>query len=283
MKIFSAENDNFSLLVKETGAELHSLKSKKSGKEFIWQGNPDIWYGQSPILFPIVGRLLDDKYRLNGVEYTMTKHGVVRKKPFELAGRTDDSITLKISDDEETLKMYPYHFELLVNYQLTEKGLKVTHTVINKNDTVMYFCFGAHPGFNCNIGDTLEFEHPQIIDTERIDITRDVLSDETYPLLNNEKAITVTEDIFENDALILKGYTDDAITLNSSDRKIKFYITSPLLGIWAKPGAPYVCLEPWWGIDDDGHKKADLSQKREIMSLEPGFSRDFSWEVEISE
>ena len=63
--IYNIENKDFSLSVKEMGAELNSFKSKKTGFEFIWGGNTDIWYGQSPILFPIIGRLLDDKYKLN--------------------------------------------------------------------------------------------------------------------------------------------------------------------------------------------------------------------------
>lgn len=283
MKTYSVENKSFALTVKQTGAELNSLKSNTTGREFIWQGDPDVWSGQSPILFPIVGRLLNDKYRLNGKEYTMTKHGVVRKKPFELIESTEDSLTFLKKDDEDSFKMYPYHFELYVKYELTEKGLKVTHTVVNTNDDVMYFSFGAHPGFNCNMGDTVEFDTPQTLSTERIDVTRDVLTDETYPLLNNEQAITVTEDIFKNDAIILSGYTDNAVTINTSGCKIRFAVTSPLLGMWAKPGAPYVCIEPWWGIDDDAHEKADFSQKRGVMSLDAGSSRDFVWEVEISE
>jgi len=91
--IYYAENESFILGVKEMGAELTSLKSKKTGYEFIWSGDVNVWYGQSPILFPIIGRLLDDKYRLNGKEYTMPKHGIVRKKPFKLVEKTDDSLT----------------------------------------------------------------------------------------------------------------------------------------------------------------------------------------------
>ena len=100
--IYTAENEFFTLGVKEMGAELTSLKSKKTGTEYIWEGNPDIWYGQSPILFPVIGRLLDDKYRLNGKEYSMEKHGIVRKKPFKLVEKTNDSLTFLQSDDEKS-------------------------------------------------------------------------------------------------------------------------------------------------------------------------------------
>ncbi len=281
--IYTAENAFFTLGVKEMGAELTSLKSKKTGYEYIWCGNTDIWYGQSPILFPIIGRLLDDKYRLNGVEYTMPKHGIVRKRPFKLFERTDDSLTFVISDDEETLKSYPYKFELFVKFILTENGLKVSHTVVNKNDGVMYYSFGAHPGFNCKIGDTIEFPHAQTLRTERID-GESILIDETFPVIENSKKIVITKDIFDNDALILSGITDKKLSLMlGGGRKIDFNFDSPVLGIWAKKNAPYVCIEPWWGINDSYDKKSDLSEKRLIMSLEKGEARTFEWSVEITE
>lgn len=281
--IYTAENALLTLGVKEMGAELTSLKSKKTGYEYIWCGNTDIWYGQSPILFPIIGRLLDDKYRLNGVEYTMPKHGIVRKRPFKLFERTDDSLTFVISDDEETLKSYPYKFELFVKFILTENGLKVSHTVVNKNDGVMYYSFGAHPGFNCKIGDTIEFQHAQTLRTERID-GESILIDETFPVIENSKKIVITKDIFDNDALILSGITDKKLSLLlGGGRKIDFNFDSPVLGIWAKKNAPYVCIEPWWGINDSYDKKSDLSEKRLIMSLEKGEARTFEWSVEITE
>lgn len=282
--LYNAENKNFSLAVKEMGAELNSLKSKKTGFEFIWQGNTDIWYGQSPILFPIVGRLLDDKYRLDGTEYTMAKHGIVRKKPFTLIEKTEDSLTFRQSSDEESLQSYPYSFDLDVTFKLTDSGLDVTHTVTNKDDKDMYYSFGAHPAFNCEIGDYLEFQNSENLLTERIDHDS-ILIEEKFPVEINDKKLTITNDLFNDDALILSGYTSKSITLGSDNHKrtVKFNFDSPLLGIWAKPGAPYVCIEPWWGVNDNYDKKADLSEKRAIMALKSGESASFNWNIEISE
>lgn len=282
--IFTAENNAFSLAVKEMGAELTSLKSKKTGIEYIWDGNTDIWYGQSPILFPVIGRLLDDKYRLDGVEYTMPKHGIVRKKPFKLVKQTEDSLTFLQSDDGDSLKMYPYHFDLEVEFKLTENGLSVTHTVHNKNDKVMYYSFGAHPAFNCEIGDYLEFSENENLLTERID-HESILVEEKFPVEINENKLSITENLFDNDALILSGYNSKAISLksNNHNRVIKFNFDSPYLGIWAKPAAPYVCIEPWWGINDNYDKKPDLSQKRGIMSLNANENKAFNWNIEICE
>ena len=283
--IYTAENEFLTLSVKEMGAELTSLKSKKTGIEYIWEGNTDIWYGQSPILFPVIGRLLDDKYRLNGKEYSMEKHGIVRKKPFKLVEQTSDSLTFLQSDDENSLKIYPYHFDLFVTFKLNSQSLEVTHKVVNKNDCVMYYSFGAHPAFNCKIGDYLEFDNVQkSVLNEQID-KESYLIDNQVELLKNEKRITLEKNTFDNDALILSGYTDKVISLKSDNhnRVVRFHFDSPVLGIWAKPNAPYVCIEPWWGINDNHDKKADLSEKRGIMSLNANENKSFSWTAEIVE
>ena len=281
---YNIENKDFSLAVKEMGAELNSFKSKKTGFEFIWGGNTDIWYGQSPILFPIIGRLLDDKYRLNDKEYTMPKHGIVRKKPFKLIDKTENSLKFIQSDDEESLKEYPYHFDLIVEFKITDNGLSVTHTVVNKNDCIMYYSFGAHPAFNCEIGDYLEFSENEELLTERIDHDS-ILIEEKFPVNIDGNKLTITENLFDDDALILSGYKSQAISLKSNkhNRVVKFNFDSPLLGIWAKPGAPYVCIEPWWGVNDNYDKKDDLSQKRGIMALNPNEEKSFNWNIEICE
>ena len=282
--IYTAENQKFTLGVKEMGAELTSLKSKETGYEFIWDGNTDIWYGQSPILFPIIGRLLDDKYRLNGNEYTMPKHGIVRKKPFKLISSTSDSLTFSQTNDDESIAMYPYEFEIQVKFQLTDTGLSVTHTVFNNTSEKMYFSFGAHPAFNCKIGDYLEFENNEELLTERID-HESILIEEKFPVDIQDKSIYLTKDLFCDDALILSGYTSKSISLKSDshNRVVKFNFDSPFLGIWAKPNAPYVCIEPWWGVNDNYDKKQDISEKRGIMVLEANQSQSFNWNIEISQ
>ncbi len=282
--IYTAQNSNFTLGVKEMGAELTSLKSKSTGFEFIWTGDTSVWYGQSPILFPIIGRLLDDKYRLNGKEYTMEKHGIVRKKPFKLIAQTEDSLTFSQTSDENSLEIYPYEFDLQVTFRLTENGLNVTHKVINNSNEVMYYSFGAHPGFNCKIGDFLEFQEKESLLTERID-HESILIEEKFPVAMDGKKLILTEGLFNDDALILSGYKSKYLTLKSDkhQREVKFNFDSPVLGIWAKPNAPYVCIEPWWGINDNYDKKQDLSEKREIMALNAKESKEFSWSIEIRE
>lgn len=279
------ENEFLTVGVKEYGCELTSVKSKKDGYEFLWQGDEKIWYGQSPILFPIVGRLIEDKYSLNGTEYEMPKHGFARKTDWTLLEKDEDSMSFILSESEDTLKKYPYAFDLIVTFSLEDNKLRVNHAVVNKNDTVMYFSLGAHPAFNCKIGDTLRFDEKETLSSEKIDLVHSLRLPETFSVLDNATDIIITEHIFDEDALILHGVKSQHISLikQNDSHTVKFDLGgSPYLGIWAKPGAPYVCIEPWCGVNDSQEKKPDLSLKDGINALPAEDVFNYAWEVELT-
>lgn len=276
------ENDYIRIGVKEQGCELTSIYGKKEQTEYLWQGNPDIWEGQSPILFPIVGRLIDDKYYLDGKEYTMPKHGFARKMKWGFLSADEKSMTFILSETPETLSIFPYSFDVKVTFSLNENKLSVSHDIVNKNDKVMYFSLGAHPAFNCKIGDVLTFDESETLESEKIDLVRSLRLPETYPVLNNSRDIIITDDIFNEDALILHGIKSKNITLSTDGAKIKFNLgNAPYLGIWSKPGAPYVCIEPWCGVNDSTDKKDDFSQKDAINALEAGSTFNYTWTAEF--
>ncbi len=278
------ENDYLKIGVKELGCELTSVISKENGEEYLWQGDEKYWAGQSPILFPIVGRLIEDSYCLDGKKYTMPKHGFARKMQWSFGGAQESSMYFTLTQTEETLAMYPYNFTVKVTFSLGKNSLTVTHEIVNENDGVMYASLGAHPAFNCRIGDRLLFSERETLDTVRIDLVNSLRLPELIPVLKNERVITVTEDIFNEDALIFSGVKSDTLTLESDShsRKVIFHLNkSPWLGIWAKPGAPYVCIEPWCGVNDSTEKKDDFSQKDGINAIPAGESFIYSWTAEI--
>lgn len=278
------ENNFLKVGVKEAGCELTSITSKSRNYEYLWQGNPDVWGGQSPILFPIVGRIIDDKYYFNGKEYTLPKHGFARRQNWTLLSKEEDTMSFILSETEETLKIYPFEFDLIVTYTLEDNKLSVSHNVVNKNEFDMYFSLGAHPGFNCEMGDTLIFDENETLATEKIDLVESLRLPETFPVLNNEKEITITETIFNEDALILNSIKSKNITLKHKNNKntVVFDMgNSPYLGIWAKPGAPYVCIEPWYGVNDTFEKKDDISKKDAINKLLPEEIFTFTWAAEF--
>ncbi len=277
---YKIENEFLTCEIDNMGAQLHSLKMKENGKEYIWQGNPDIWYGQAPVLFPIIGQLINDKYYYNGVEYTMPKHGLARKLLFKVRECAGAKAVFSLESDESTLKSYPFDFEYLVSFELCGKALVNTMTVVNKTKGEMYFSVGAHPGFNCAVGDIIEFEKSETLATERID-KENLIIPEKFPLIENSKEIKITKEIFEPDALILSGMQSEKLTIKG-ENEIEFtFGKCPFLGIWAKPGAPYVCIEPWYGVNDGREVKTDISEKRGIQRLDEGEAFEFSWTAEI--
>ncbi len=280
------ENESLKIGVRERGAELCSLYSKETGVEYLWQGDASVWSGQSPILFPIVGRLKDDKYVVDGCEYTLEKHGFARKSDWSFAGNDGNALHFVLSDTDDTKKKYPYCFELDVSFSLSNKTLAVSHDVLNNGDETMYFSIGAHPGFNCKMGDVLEFECDETVNTEKIDLDTALLLPQKFPLLENEREIVITKDIFAEDALILSGLKSNCVMLKSPKHNRRVTVTfggAPYLGLWAKPGAPYVCIEPWFGVNDSAEKVDDFSQKYQIVSLKPGDKFNFTWTATISE
>lgn len=283
--IYFIENDYLKVGIKDFGSELTSIVSKENGREYLWQGNSKIWTGQSPVLFPIIGRLIDDKYTFNGKEYEMPKHGFARKMPWRFHTKAVDSISFILSETDETLKVYPFCFDLIVTFTLNGRRLTVKHEVLNKTDGKMYFSLGAHPAFNCDIGDRLVFDEDENLDTIKIDLEQSLRLPEATPFLRNEKIITVTKDVFNKDALIFSGVKSESITLESDNRSDKIIFNlgkSPYLGIWAKPGAPYVCIEPWFGVNDSQIKKDDFSQKDGIQILERNEKFTFCWSAEFN-
>ena len=277
---YKIENDFLTCEIDDMGAQLHSLKSKENGTEYIWQGNPDIWYGQAPVLFPVIGQLINDKYFYNGTEYTMPKHGLARKLLFKVKECEGAKAVFSLESDENTLKAYPFDFEYLVTFELRDKSLVNTMTVVNKTKGEMYFSVGAHPAFNCNVGDIIEFEQTETLATERID-KENLIIPEKFPFMENEKSFVITKEIFEPDALILSDIKSEKLRIKG-DNEIEFtYGKCPFLGIWAKPGAPYVCIEPWYGVNDGREVKKDISEKRGIEHLNEGETFEFAWTVEI--
>ena len=142
---YQLKNDYLTIDISDLGAELQSIQ--KDGKEYIWNGDATYWPDRSPVLFPFVGRFTNGKYYLNGNEYEMDIHGFARKYTYDVVEMSDDYIEFEMTDNAETLELYPYHFALRIAYTLKEKTVEITYKVYNFSEDTMYFGIGGHPGF----------------------------------------------------------------------------------------------------------------------------------------
>lgn len=286
--LVTISNDLLQLSVKSSGAEMVSLKAVNSGDEYIWQGLPEFWPRRAPVLFPIVGKLNDNKYRLNGKEYVLPQHGFARNRMFDLVSATEDKLVFRLKESNETLVSYPFNFELLISYQLIDKKVEVTYEIKNSGTEEMPFTIGGHPGFalpeNDNNLDNFVLEF-----TEEEELKRHLLKEGLFSgdieSMGTMKTLDLSYDLFEKDAVVLKNLASQEVSLKSvsGDYHLKFNFENwPFLGLWTpKKNAPFVCIEPWMGLADSYGFQGNYTEKEGIIMLKSGetFSNNYSFEV----
>lgn len=291
--IHSIQNETLQISVKETGAELCSIKSIASGKEFIWQANPDIWASHAPNLFPIIGCLKDNAFIYDGKEYATPKHGFIRNNSdIELLDKSENKLSFVLQSNDNTRVLYPFEFEFRIHFILESNKLKVVHQIINTGNSEMLFNLGAHPAFNCQLNKNesyndyyLEFEENETLNTWNL-TEGGLIAEEGEQILNNENQINLHPEIFANDALIFKNLKSSAVSLKckKSDFELKVQFKDfPYLGLWAKPNAPYVCIEPWIGIADSADTNREFENKELIQKLPVSEMFTAEYSIEIKE
>ena len=243
------QNQAIKAVIKTKGAELSSLQ--KEGKNYIWEINSEFWNKTSPILFPIVGALKNGEYFHEGKVYKLSRHGFARDFEFEVIENSENAVVFSLKSNEETLKVYPFHFELQLSYILEGNKLVVKYEIINRSSEKMYYSIGAHPAFNIdgNFEDfSLIFDDEKDLETYKLE--QDLFSGKTEILKLNGNILPLQYELFEEDALVFKNFATKSLTLaknNESVMKVSFP-DFPYLGIWTKKDAPFICIEPWLGI-----------------------------------
>ncbi len=276
-------NSNLTAIINHLGAELISLRTKEN-KEYIWEGNPEFWGKHSPILFPIVGTLKNNSYLFNGVEYHLSRHGFARDMKFELIEIKDSSATFSIQNSKETLKIYPFEFELHIIYTIEGNSLDVQYKILNKSKTQMPFSIGAHPAFALSGGFesySIAFEQEETLEYYLLE--NDLVSNTTKKLEADSKRIPLNYELFDNDALIFKSIKSNSLTLlENSKPMIKVYFEDfPNLGIWTKKNAPFLCIEPWFGYSDTEESSGTIFEKEGIQILEVNETFNSKFSIEI--
>ncbi|MCI4666837.1 MAG: aldose 1-epimerase family protein [Bacteroidia bacterium] len=280
-------NDHLAIHVNMKGAELSSVKSPKTGIEYIWQANPDIWGRHAPVLFPIVGRLKNDSYQVDGNSYCMKQHGLARNMEFMLVEGSETHMLFRLESSEESLAAYPFEFSFEIEYQLLDNQLVVQYGVLNKGNVDMPFSIGAHPGFAVPMGGNGELEDYEIFFSNKESLDRYLLegglfSGETSPAMTAEQVLPLTKGMFDLDALVFHHPESSYVVLRSEkhDHSVRMSLRGfPYLGIWAKPGAPFVCIEPWQGLADYTDSDGDLFKKKGIMILAPNQVHQCGYEI----
>lgn len=283
MSVITLSNSQISVAIKTLGAELCSIKNKLN-REFMWEGNPNFWGKHSPVLFPIVGTLKNNTFYHNDTKYTLTRHGFARDMDFELIEKTEDSATFSIQSNSATLLNYPFEFELQIQYTLINTTVEIDYKVVNKDNSEIPFSIGAHPAFALpsSFEDySLDFEKVEPLEYTLLE--NDLVSQQTEKIHTDSNKVPLTYELFKRDALIFKKLQSNSITIIKKEKPIlKVHFQDfPSLGIWTKVGAPFICIEPWFGYSDTTESNGNLFEKEGVIVLEANANFQAKFSIEI--
>lgn len=273
-------NDKLTLTISEHGAELLSIKDN-GGEEYLWDGDPAYWNRHSPILFPLVCGLWKDTYRINGKEYKLSRHGFARDTDFKLIAKGDNQVIYALHDSPETLKVCPYHFNLAISYRLENNKIHVVWHVENTDDKTIYFQIGGHPAFLVPgnkkgepLHGTLRLDNPEPM--RLYGNVNGCLAKGYHKVETDNGLFHFTEDSFADDAIIFDHSQIKHVELLDESGKphVTLDFKTPALGIWSPAGkhAPFVCIEPWYGIHDWAEYDGEFKDKYLMNQLLPGSS-----------
>ena len=289
--LIEIENEWLKVEISRDGAELRKVKHKKNNLDYMWTGDPAYWGRVSPVLFPIIGKLKEDRFQLNKQTYSMSQHGFLRDVEFDVNEQTATHISFVFESTGRFAHVYPYEFKVLIHYRLKKDTLIVEWEIVNLNNETMYFSIGAHPAFKVPLLEdettedySLQFTHA---------VNKNVIEYEIKDGLIHEKGIAhdistipLSNSLFKNDALIYSNIESIKLVSSKSDHSVEVMFEKfPFVGVWSKymesdaKMAPFVCIEPWHGIADSHDTNGDFKNKHGINKL--GIGRTFQTEYKM--
>lgn len=281
------KNKHIEATIDSYGAQLIKLKTA-DGLDRLHNPNPQTWNEVSPILFPQVSRMRDYTYQVDGKKYNMPLHGFLKKMELDVVNQNEESITFYLKENEETLMMFPYQFEIFITYELIDNSLKVSFKVNNTGKTTLRYMLGGHPGFKVPLYENEDYEDyylkfPFKETVDAMQVVDGFLANVYKPCLNDEDIISLRHDLFVPDAIVMRGLKSSYVDLmsKSNDKIIRFHFSDfEILAIWSlnNTKANYVCLEPWNGIQKDFVIE---HEKMGVLTLESNESKTYSYTFEI--
>lgn len=288
---FKISNKYLELTVSSHGAEKQSIISKETNISYL-RDVDKYWNRKAPLLFPIVGKLRDLKTFINNKEYSMNQHGFIRDQEFELYSQTETELVLVNKFNEETLKKYPFEYQVFVKYTLVEKSVYTEFIVKNLDYQVIPFNYGGHPGFKLPLYEnetfedySVKFEKEENFNAPTVDMTTGTLNFKDTISYRNINEINLNYKYFEIDAIVIPEVKSQSVKLVNKDNKgVKFdFLGFPSLAIWTKPNAPFVCLEPWIGYADHNDSNYQFIEKDNMQFLNPGETFSATYVITVLE
>jgi len=284
----SIASEGLSAEIDPLGAQLFALRDSE-GRDLLWDGDPAVWNGRAPVLFPIIGTLANGRYRVDGGAFDLPRHGFARHSLFEVAETTAASARFRLTADARTLAVYPFRFELEIGFALAGATLTITGSVRNPGDRSLPASLGFHPAFRwplpygqARADHSLRFERDEPAPIRRLD-AQGLVEAAGCPTPVMGAELVLRDALFEADAVIFDSLASRSVRYGAPDAphlRIDFPET-PYLGVWTKPGAPFVCVEPWHGIADPEGFQGDFRDKPGVFEVAPGEAREVTFSVSL--
>ncbi len=283
-------SEKLSATISPHGAELQSL-SDVAGRNLLWDGDPRVWKGRAPILFPAIGLLHGGGYRLGDRRFAMPKHGFARHADFTVDQSAAGSATLTLIENPATLALYPFRFTLAIRFALEGAALIVTADISNRSADAMPFSFGFHPAFCWPLpfGAPRERHRIRFAEPENVPLRRINSDGFLTPVLHESpiaaQVLTLDDDQFADDAMIFDNIASRSVRYGTPGfpaLEIEFP-DMDTLGVWTKPGAHYICIEPWAGISEPADWSGDFRGKPGSRLLAAGDTHRFTMTAALKE
>jgi galactose mutarotase-like enzyme len=280
-------NDHLKAQISAQGAELTQLCDEQ-GRDLLWDGDPAFWTGRSPLLFPIVGRLRDDRTLIDGRPYSMRQHGFARTFPFDIVDAAPEFCRFRLSASDATREQFPFDFKLDMTYRLDGGRLIFAASVLNPESRSIPVSFGFHPALRWPLpygGERNEheirFETAEPASLHRL--SDGLIGEASRPSPVQDGRLPLHDDLFADGALVWSTLASRKVRYGAPGRRsiTVSFPGMPHLGIWTKPGAGYVCIEPWHGYADPVGFEGEFKDKPGIVMIPPGEIRDFTMEIAV--
>jgi galactose mutarotase-like enzyme len=277
MSRISLRSDRLIAEVDPLGAQLSRLQDG-AGRDLLWDGDPAVWSGRAPLLFPIVGALAGGRYRLGSTSYPLSRHGFARGKLFELVESTPEQALFRLTADATTLPVYPFQFELDVRFALEGATLSLTAAIRNREDVALFASVGFHPAFRWPLpfgrpraSHFIEFTHTELAPIRRLD-SQGLLRADRIATPVMERVLMLDDSLFLDDVIIFDELRSRSVTYGAdAGPRIRVgFADARYLGVWTKPKAEFICIEPWHGVADPVGFDGDFRAKPGVFEVAPG-------------
>ncbi len=288
------ENDFLKVELHPKGAEIISIVGKQDEINYMWKRDPRQWSSSAPILFPIIGKVRNDTLLIEGKKYNLTGHGFSRHHEYDVVESSSTHVLYELKQNDEILKIYPYHFVLQVHYTLEQNVLSCTCIVKNIDSKEIAFQVGGHPAFACPFYDNessndyyIEFNKPETVKQKVLDVNTSTMTKEEKLFFENERRFFVRQELFNKDAIVLEDFKSDIVSLKSLNhsKSIDFHMEGfTHLGIWAaKHVGDLLAIEPWVGHTDYVDFEGDIKEKVGVKLLEQNGMFECTFKVQINQ